>query len=107
LELGNPFRDRDDVLEVDDAPLPLVVEVWSRSTGGDDVEEKLADDQRRGDAEIWRLHPFEKTLTRWVRRRTAATRKRSIMVGSSAWRCSPTSRSTWTPSSRTEGTTVR
>lgn len=52
LELGNPFRDRDDVLEVDNAPLPLVVEVWSRSTGDDDVEGKLADDQRRGDAEI-------------------------------------------------------
>ncbi|HYO29477.1 MAG TPA: hypothetical protein VER37_02755, partial [Thermomicrobiales bacterium] len=46
LELGNPFRDRDDLLEVYDAPLPLVVEVWSRSTRDDDVEEKLADDQR-------------------------------------------------------------
>lgn len=48
-------------------PLPLVVEIWSPSTGDDDVNEKLADDQRRGDAEIWRVHPYERTLTAWRR----------------------------------------
>jgi Uma2 family endonuclease len=46
---------------------PLVVEVWSRSTGDYDVEEKLADYQRRGDLEIWRIHPYERTLTAWRR----------------------------------------
>ncbi|MBA3416067.1 MAG: Uma2 family endonuclease [Chloroflexia bacterium] len=67
VAFGEPFRDRDDILEVYSEPLPLVVEVWSRSTGDYDVEEKLADYQQRGDLEIWRLHPFERTLTRWVR----------------------------------------
>jgi Uma2 family endonuclease len=48
-------------------PLPLVVEVWSPSTGRLDVDEKLPEYQRRGDREIWRFHPYERTLTTWVR----------------------------------------
>src|SRR5947209_3342270 len=46
-------------LEVYEAPLPLVVEVWSRSTGEYDVQTKLLEYQRRGDAEIWLIHPYE------------------------------------------------
>lgn len=57
----------DDVLEVYDQPLPLVVEVWSRSTGDYDVTEKLAVYKQRGDAEIWLIHPYERTLTAWRR----------------------------------------
>jgi Uma2 family endonuclease len=63
----SPLRDRSDVLEVYDQPLPLVVEVWSRSTGDYDVEEKLAVYRTRGDLEIWRIHPYERTLTAWRR----------------------------------------
>lgn len=48
-------------------PLPLVVEIWSPSTGDYDVNEKLADYQRRGDLEIWYVHPYERTLTAWRR----------------------------------------
>ena len=55
------------VLEVYDQPLPLVVEVWSRSTGDYDVAEKLTVYQQRGDLEIWRIHPYERTLTSWRR----------------------------------------
>jgi Uma2 family endonuclease len=62
-----PLMDKQDVLEVYDQPLPLVVEVWSRSTGDYDVEEKLAIYQVRGDLEIWRSHPYERTLTAWRR----------------------------------------
>ena len=62
-----PLLDQQDVLEVYDQPLPLVVEVWSRSTGDYDVEEKLAVYQQRGDLEIWRIHPYERTLTIWRR----------------------------------------
>jgi len=54
-------------LEVYTEPLPLVVEVWLPSTGDYDVETKLPEYQRRGDAEIWRLHPYERTLTTWRR----------------------------------------
>lgn len=48
-------------------PLPLIVEVWSRSTGEYDVDEKLPEYRRRGDAEIWRLHPYDRELTAWRR----------------------------------------
>ncbi len=65
LDLAASFRDRADVLEVYDAPLPLVVEVWSPSTGDYDVDAKLPEYRRRGDTEIWCLHPYERTLTTW------------------------------------------
>jgi len=60
-----PLLDQHDVLEVYDQPLPLVVEVWSRSTGDYDVAEKITVYQQRGDLEIWRIHPYERTLTTW------------------------------------------
>jgi Uma2 family endonuclease len=62
-----PLLDQKDVLEVYEQPLPLVIEVWSRSTGDYDVEEKLAVYKQRGDLEIWRIHPYERTLTAWCR----------------------------------------
>jgi Uma2 family endonuclease len=48
-------------------PLPLVVEVWSPSTGHYDFETKLQGYRERGDAEIWFIHPYERTLTAWRR----------------------------------------
>jgi Uma2 family endonuclease len=45
----------------------LIVEVWSRSTGDFDVDAKLPEYQRRGDLEIWRIHPYERTLITWRR----------------------------------------
>ncbi len=67
LPLAASFKDRDDVLEVYDAPLPLVVEVSSPSTGDYDIDAKLPEYRRGGDYEIWRLHPYERTLTTWHR----------------------------------------
>jgi Uma2 family endonuclease len=49
-------------------PLPLVVEIWSPSTGRYDINEKLPDYQARGDLEIWYVHPYERTLTARRRR---------------------------------------
>ncbi len=66
-ELVRPLRGLRNVLEAYDAPLPLVVEVWSPSTGDYDVDAKLPEYQRRGDLEIWRIHPFDRTLTAWRR----------------------------------------
>ena len=60
-------RERPRRLEVYDAPVSLVVEVWSPSTGDYDVEQKLREYQWRGDLEIWRIHPYERTLTAWRR----------------------------------------
>lgn len=48
-------------------PLPLVVEVWSPSTGRRDLEIKLRRYREQGHAEIWFIHPFERTLTAWRR----------------------------------------
>lgn len=48
-------------------PLPLIVEVWSPSTGERDRSEKLDAYQRRGDAEIWLIHPYERWLRAWRR----------------------------------------
>ena len=61
------IAERPSRLEWYEEPLPLVVEVWSPSTGDYDVEKKLREYQRRGDREIWRIHPYEKTLTAWRR----------------------------------------
>ncbi len=58
-------REQPGRLEVYDDPLPLVVEVWSPSTGDYDVDSKLREYQLRGDQEIWRLHPYEHTLIAW------------------------------------------
>lgn len=63
LKLGeNPYA-----LDAYPEPMPLVVEAWSPSTGKRDIELKLPDYQRRGDVEIWYIHPYERTLTVWRR----------------------------------------
>ncbi len=54
-------------LEVYDQPLPLVVEIRSPSTGGYDIDTKLPAYRARGDQEIWRVHPAERTVTVWWR----------------------------------------
>jgi Uma2 family endonuclease len=63
---GDEIRD-DPELAIFSPPLPLIVEVWSPSTGGYDVDTKIPVYQQRGDREIWRIHPYERTVTRWVR----------------------------------------
>lgn len=62
------LRQRPGALDAYAQPLSLVVEIWSPSTGDYDVDEKLPEYQARGDAEIWRLHPYERTLRVWRRR---------------------------------------
>jgi Uma2 family endonuclease len=65
--LGPRFRGRPGTLAIIPDPLPLVVEVWSASTGDYDVDTKIPVYQQRGDLEIWRIHPYDKTLTAWRR----------------------------------------
>jgi Uma2 family endonuclease len=62
-----PFRDDPRALNAFAEPLPLVVEVWSRTTGHYDFTVKLRSYRERGDAEIWFIHPYERTLTVWRR----------------------------------------
>jgi Uma2 family endonuclease len=64
---GEPFRGRSGTLAIFSDPLPLVVEILSPSTGDYDVDAKVPVYQQRGDLEIWRIHPYERTLTAWRR----------------------------------------
>lgn len=48
-------------------PLPLVIEVWSPSTGTYDVDAKIPEYRARGDLEVWRLHLSDRTLIAWRR----------------------------------------
>jgi Uma2 family endonuclease len=66
---GAEFRGRPGLLAIFSQPLPLIVEVWSASTGNYDVDAKIPVYQQRGDLEIWLIHPYDRTLTRWVRQR--------------------------------------
>ncbi|MGH2617740.1 MAG: Uma2 family endonuclease [Thermomicrobiales bacterium] len=68
------IRDRP-VLAIYSEPLPLVVEVWSPSTGDYDVAAKLPVYQQRGDLEIWLIHPYERTLTSWQRQADGSYRE--------------------------------
>jgi Uma2 family endonuclease len=84
---GDPFRDRPGILAIFSNPLPLVIEVWSRSTGDYDLETKIPAYQQRGDLEIWHVHPYEKTLTAWRRQPDGSYQKsdhRGELVESSA-----------------------
>ncbi len=48
-------------------PLPFAAEVWSKPTGDYDSDTKLPDYLARGDAVVWRVHPYEKTARAWTR----------------------------------------
>jgi Uma2 family endonuclease len=63
-----PLLEHPNSLDAYADPLPLVVEIWSPSTGRYDLVKKLPDYQHRGDLEIWYVHPLERTLTAWRRR---------------------------------------
>lgn len=54
-------------LDAYEAPMSLVVEVWSPSTGGYDAGTKVDEYRARGDEEIWYVHPYQRTLTAWRR----------------------------------------
>jgi Uma2 family endonuclease len=70
--LEQTLRERPGSLDAYSEPLPLVVEIWSPSTGDYDINQKLPGYQQRGDLEIWRIHPYERTLTVWRRQPTGA-----------------------------------
>ena len=61
-------RRRGEPLETYRDPVPLVIEIWSPSTGKYDVDKKIPAYLERGDVEIWRLHPLDRSLKGWRRR---------------------------------------
>lgn len=75
------FADHPTGAAVYDEPLPLVVEVWSPSTGGHDLHAKLPRYRAQGHAEIWRLHQVERSLQRWIRQPNGAYREEQVAGG--------------------------
>lgn len=67
MRLVRRLKETPRTFEVYDDPKPVVVEVWSPSTGRYDIDEKLREYKQRGDLEIWRIHPYERTLIAWRR----------------------------------------
>jgi Uma2 family endonuclease len=62
-----PYEDNPRAFNAFSEPFPLIVEIWSPSTGDYDVAAKLPRYLDRGDGEVWFLHPYERTLTVWRR----------------------------------------
>lgn len=62
-----PARPAPGGLEAFAEPMPFVCEIWSPSTGDYDTDTKIPWYQARGDAEIWRVHPYERTVKAWRR----------------------------------------
>jgi Uma2 family endonuclease len=60
-----PFLDNPRLFNAFAEPLPLVVEIWSRSTVDYDMAAKLPIYRERDDLEIWFFHPYERTLAAW------------------------------------------
>ena len=65
VTMESALRERPRTLDAYSEPLPLVIEIWSPSTGEYDIKAKVPAYQERGDAEIWFIHPYERTLTVW------------------------------------------
>ena len=82
IALVEPTPARTRTLNAYAPPLPLVAEVWSPPTGEYDITAKVPIYQLRGDREIWRLHPFEQTLTAW-RRQPDGTYTETMVQGDS------------------------
>lgn len=62
--------------------VPLVVEIWSPSTGARDKNEKLAGYQSRGDAEIWLIDPIDRSATVYTREPAGDYVQRAVTRGS-------------------------
>jgi Uma2 family endonuclease len=54
-------------LEAFPESVPFVAEVWSPSTGSYDIETKIPEYRARGDAVVWRIHPYDQIVTAWER----------------------------------------
>ena len=76
------LREVPGTFEVYEDAVPLMVEVWSPSTGIKDLTEKLAEYERRGDEEIWFIHPYERTLRARVRQPDGSYRETLYQRGS-------------------------
>lgn len=67
VALMSRFRRNPTAFEIYTKPIPFVAEAWLPKSVSYDFDVKFPSYRLRGDAEVWRLHPFERTLTIWRR----------------------------------------
>ena len=77
-------------LEVYRDPLPFVAEFWSPSTGSYDLDAKIPRYRERGDEEIWRVHPLERSVTAWQRQTDGSYAEFRFTTGKVAHHALPT-----------------
>lgn len=70
-------------------PMPFVAEVWSPSTGTYDLRRKIEQYRQRGDQEIWRIHPYQRTVTAWRRQPDGGYREETWSTGAVALHAVP------------------
>ncbi len=76
------LRENPEQLEEYDEPMLFVAEVWWDPTDDYDVDRKLFEYRRRGDLEVWRVHPHEEAVTRWIRLENDAYAESVLRSGS-------------------------
>ncbi len=81
LRLTETFRTNPRQFEVYAEPLPFVAEIWSPSTGNYDVDAKIPGYRSRGDSEIWRIHPFDRTVSIWRRQADGSYKESEVRTG--------------------------
>jgi Uma2 family endonuclease len=67
VALMTRFRRNPTEMEIYTKPIPFVAEAWLPRSMSYDFDVKFPSYRLRGDAEIWRVHPFRRTLTIWRR----------------------------------------
>lgn len=70
-------------------PMPFVAEVWSPSTGTYDLRRKIEQYRQRGDQEIWRIQPYERTVRAWRRQADGTYREETWSAGTVALHAVP------------------
>jgi Uma2 family endonuclease len=81
MRLVAPQLGRSDQLEIYEEPLPFVAEIWSPSTGGYDAAAKIPEYMKRGDLEIWLVHPYERTVIARQRQRDGSYHETVLQRG--------------------------
>lgn len=81
-----PARTAPAGLETFEEPMPFLCEIWSPSTEDYDIDTKIPWYQARGDAEIWRVHPYEHSVTAWRRQPDGSYTQSNLTGVVSLWR---------------------
>jgi Uma2 family endonuclease len=81
VEMIQRLRQTPRQFEIYDDPVLFVAEFWSPRTGTYDIDTKFPAYKLRGDAEIWRVHPFDCVVTIWRRQPDDGEYSEEIVTG--------------------------